>query len=86
MKVPGRAWLEMRAEPLPGGRSRYTQKALFVPRGLGGHVYWASVAPFHGVVFSGMARNITRGASERPPGSAGPGSPATPRTPADSAR
>jgi uncharacterized protein YbjT (DUF2867 family) len=87
MRVPGRAWLEMRAEPLPGGRSRYTQKALFVPRGLAGHAYWASVLPFHGIVFSGMARNIALGASSpRPPGSGGPGSPATPRPAADSAR
>ena len=63
MRVPGRAWLEMRAAPLGDGRSRYTQRALFVPRGLAGHAYWASVLPFHGIVFSGMARNIARGAS-----------------------
>jgi len=87
MRVPGRAWLEMRAEPLPGDRSRYTQKALFVPRGLAGHAYWASVLPFHGIVFSGMARNIALGASSPPPpGSGGPGSPATPRPAADSGR
>ncbi|HET6532550.1 MAG TPA: SDR family oxidoreductase [Actinoplanes sp.] len=85
MRVPGRAWLEMRAEPLPGGRSRYSQRALFVPRGLAGHAYWAAVLPFHGVVFSGMARNIARQATSLR-GSTGPGSPATPPRPADSAR
>jgi uncharacterized protein YbjT (DUF2867 family) len=63
MKVPGRAWLEMRAEPAEGG-STYTQRAVFLPRGLAGHAYWASVLPFHGVIFSGMARNIARGAAK----------------------
>ncbi|GAA2705903.1 SDR family oxidoreductase [Micromonospora olivasterospora] len=62
MRLPGRAWLEMRAEPADGGRSRYVQRAVFLPRGLAGHAYWSSVAPFHAVVFGGMARNIARGA------------------------
>jgi hypothetical protein len=60
MRVPGRAWLEMRAEPDGEGGSVYRQRAVFLPRGLAGHLYWASVLPFHGVVFSGMARNITK--------------------------
>ena len=85
MKVPGRAWLEMRAEPAGEGRSVYRQRALFVPRGLAGHAYWASVMPFHGVVFTGMARNIANTARQRR-GSAGPGRPATPRTPAPPGR
>jgi uncharacterized protein YbjT (DUF2867 family) len=61
MKVPGRAWLEMTVSPRPGG-SRYGQRAVFIPRGLTGHLYWWSVAPFHGIVFGGMVRNITRSA------------------------
>jgi uncharacterized protein YbjT (DUF2867 family) len=64
MKVPGRAWLEMRAEPDGEGGSRYIQRAVFLPRGLAGHAYWAAVLPFHGVIFSGMARNIARGAEK----------------------
>jgi uncharacterized protein YbjT (DUF2867 family) len=60
MKVPGRAWLEMCAEPAADGTSVYRQRAVFLPRGLAGHAYWASVLPFHGIVFSGMARNISR--------------------------
>ncbi|MFC0503147.1 SDR family oxidoreductase [Micromonospora costi] len=62
MRLPGRAWLEMRALPADGGRSRYQQRAVFLPRGLAGHAYWGAVAPFHAVVFGGMARNIARGA------------------------
>jgi hypothetical protein len=65
MKVPGRAWLEMRAESRSDGRSVYRQRAVFLPRGLAGHAYWASVLPFHGVVFAGMARNIARGAEQQ---------------------
>ena len=59
MKVPGRAWLEMKVTP-DGAGSRYGQRAVFIPHGLAGHLYWWSVAPFHGIVFGGMVRNITR--------------------------
>jgi uncharacterized protein YbjT (DUF2867 family) len=59
MKVPGRAWLEMTVVP-DGAGSRYGQRAVFIPHGLSGHLYWWSVAPFHGIVFGGMVRNITR--------------------------
>ncbi|MEU9233672.1 SDR family oxidoreductase [Streptomyces subrutilus] len=66
MRLPGLAWLEMYADPHPGlsgaGGATYRQRALFHPRGLLGHLYWWSVAPFHAVVFGGMARNITRAA------------------------
>ncbi|MDJ0381130.1 SDR family oxidoreductase [Streptomyces sp. G-G2] len=63
MRLPGLAWLELTAEPEPGGGSLYRQRALFHPRGLLGHLYWAGVSPFHAVVFGGMARNITRAAA-----------------------
>jgi len=70
MKVPGLAWLEMGVAPAPGG-SRYTQRAVFVPHGLTGHLYWWCVAPFHGIVFGGMVRNITRTAERAVPVRAG---------------
>lgn len=62
MRLPGLAWLELSVEPLGDGRSRYRQRALFHPHGLAGQAYWWSVAPFHAVVFGGMARNIARAA------------------------
>lgn len=65
MRLPGLAWLELRADPPSpgdGGGARYRQRALFHPRGLLGHLYWWSVSPFHAVVFGGMARNIARAA------------------------
>jgi uncharacterized protein YbjT (DUF2867 family) len=62
MRLPGRAWLEMRAEDDGAGRSVYRQRVEFVPRGLAGHAYWASSVPFHGLVFGEMARSIARSA------------------------
>jgi hypothetical protein len=64
MKVPGLAWLEMVVEP-DGAAARYRQRAVFLPKGLAGHLYWWAVAPFHGVVFGGMVRNIVRAAERR---------------------
>ncbi|MCG8924798.1 SDR family oxidoreductase [Lentzea sp. CC55] len=58
MKVPGKAWLELRVAAGEGHGSTYRQRAVFVPKGLVGHLYWAAVYPFHGIVFGGMVRNI----------------------------
>jgi uncharacterized protein YbjT (DUF2867 family) len=64
MRLPGLAWLELAvsADPERPGRSVYHQRAVFHPRGLFGHAYWWSVAPFHGIVFGSMAANIARAA------------------------
>ncbi|MEW2219740.1 SDR family oxidoreductase [Streptomyces sp. NPDC006990] len=64
MRLPGRAWLEMYVDRTADGRTRYRQRALFRPHGLAGHLYWWSVAPFHTVLFEGMARNIARAAEQ----------------------
>nr|WP_202431774.1 SDR family oxidoreductase [Streptomyces sp. SID7804] len=76
MRLPGLAWLEMYAETDDAGRTRYRQRALFHPHGLLGHLYWWAVAPFHAVVFGGMARNIARTAASIP--ASAPNSPTTP--------
>ncbi|QIG39849.1 SDR family oxidoreductase [Microbacterium sp. 4R-513] len=64
MKVPGGAWLELRASP-EGDGSRYDQRAVFFPRGLSGRLYWLAVLPFHGFIFRGMANRITATAEGR---------------------
>ena len=64
MRLPGQAWLEMTTEPDGETRSRYRQRAIFTPRGLVGHAYWAAVRPFHTIVFAAMARNIARSSEE----------------------
>lgn len=61
MKVPGEAWLELRAVA-DGAQARYEQRAVFFPRGLAGRLYWLGVLPFHGFIFAGMAAQITAAA------------------------
>ena len=62
MRLPGLAWLELSITDAP---VTYHQRAIFHPRGLWGHAYWWMVAPFHGVVFGSMARNIVREAERQ---------------------
>jgi uncharacterized protein YbjT (DUF2867 family) len=64
MRVPGLAWLDLAVDEDEQGRTVFTQRAYFHPRGLLGQLYWWSVTPFHGVVFGGMQRNIARAAEE----------------------
>jgi uncharacterized protein YbjT (DUF2867 family) len=58
MRLPGLAWLELGVRR-DNGRTLYTQRALFHPHGLFGHLYWWVVWPFHHFVFGGMERNVT---------------------------
>jgi uncharacterized protein YbjT (DUF2867 family) len=64
MKLPGLAWLELTVGRDDDGRTTYSQRAIFQPRGLAGHAYWRSISPFHGIVFGGMIRNITQAAEQ----------------------
>ncbi len=57
MKLPGRAWLEFRAEPR-GGSTVIRQLAQFEPRGLTGLLYWYLLSPVHALMFRGMLRRI----------------------------
>ena len=57
MRLPGRAWLEFRAEP-DGPSTVIRQIAQFEPRGLGGLLYWYLLLHIHEVMFRGMLRGI----------------------------
>ena len=57
MRVPGRAWLEFRAEA-EGECTTLRQSAFFEPSGLGGLLYWYLLWPIHEVMFRGMLRRI----------------------------
>ena len=59
MVLPGKAWLEFRVDTHEG-KTRVIQDATFVPRGLGGQLYWYVVAPLHTFVFPTMIRNIIK--------------------------
>jgi uncharacterized protein YbjT (DUF2867 family) len=65
MNVPGRAWLEFRADP-DGSGTVIRQLAQFEPHGLPGVIYWYLLTPIHEVMFRGMLRRIAA-ASERKP-------------------
>jgi hypothetical protein len=61
MRVPGRAWLEFRAE----AEGRWTvlrQIASFEPHGLGGLLCWYLLWPVHQLMFRGMLRQIAAAA------------------------
>jgi uncharacterized protein YbjT (DUF2867 family) len=53
MKLPGEAWLEFKIED-----GLLKQTATFRPRGLWGRLYWYSVLPFHGFIFTGMINKL----------------------------
>ncbi|MDH3698806.1 MAG: SDR family oxidoreductase [Flavobacteriaceae bacterium] len=55
MKLPGEAWLEFNIE-----NKRLIQTATFRPLGLAGRLYWYAVLPFHGLIFSGLIRALTK--------------------------
>ncbi|RFU37191.1 SDR family oxidoreductase [Actinomadura logoneensis] len=63
MRLPGLAWLEFRMSERDG-RVRYTQRALFHPRGLPGHLYWWTFKPFHDRIFGGMCRGVAHAAEQ----------------------
>ncbi|MFP5322739.1 MAG: SDR family oxidoreductase [Acidimicrobiia bacterium] len=64
MRLPGEAWLEWRIDD-EGARRVVHQRAIFVPRGLLGRLYWYLVSPFHGLIFQRLVEEIARRAAER---------------------
>jgi len=65
MILPGKAWLEFRIRKLANGRSEIIQEASFLPRGLGGRLYWYVILPLHAFVFPTMIRNLIRSANRK---------------------
>jgi len=55
MKLPGEAWLEFKIKD-----NKLIQTATFRPHGILGRLYWYSVLPFHGFIFNGMIRELTK--------------------------
>ena len=64
MKVPGDAWLQFEIGPQSQGETLLLQTAFFAPKGLLGFLYWYVLYPIHGLIFSGMIRNLARQAEE----------------------
>lgn len=65
MKLPGDAWLEFSLTTDPAdNKTVVRQTATFIPRGIFGHLYWYSIAPFHFLVFPTMIKNILKKSNE----------------------
>ena len=63
MILPGKAWLQFTVEEVKqDGKSvrRVEQLATFQPKGVGGHLYWGLVSPFHKFVFPTMVKNLVK--------------------------
>ena len=54
MKVPGDALLDFQLVPLGPNRTELRMISRFLPRGLGGRLYWAVLYIFHVWIFKGM--------------------------------
>ncbi|MCB0065061.1 MAG: SDR family oxidoreductase [Caldilineaceae bacterium] len=66
MKLPGHGWLRFRATPdAESGKTKLVQTAFFEPHGLLGLLYWYSVYPMHGFVFSSMIESLCHQAETR---------------------
>lgn len=55
MKVPGQAWLEFDVWP-----DRLIQTAHFIPKGIGGRLYWYAMLPFHTFIFQNLANTVVQ--------------------------
>ena len=64
MKAPGAGVLEFDITPIGPARTRITVTAFWHPAGAPGLVYWHALAPFHAMIFNGMAREISKRAEE----------------------
>jgi hypothetical protein len=60
MKLPGKAWLQFKSEPVEGERNKtlFTVTAYFAPHGFWGFIYWYAMWPFHKPLFDGLTRRI----------------------------
>jgi uncharacterized protein YbjT (DUF2867 family)/uncharacterized protein YndB with AHSA1/START domain len=58
MKMPGEGWLQFEAFDRSDGRTDLVQTAYFAPKGLAGFLYWYSLYPIHGLIFSQMVAAI----------------------------
>ena len=57
MKLPGKAWLELKIERKNSGNKLYC-KAYYQPQNLFGHIYWYTFLPFHDYIFNDLISQI----------------------------
>ncbi len=62
-RSPGQRWLEITITPQDGGGTRYTQRAIFWPRGIPGRLYWFFARPVQAVALRALAREVAGSAA-----------------------
>jgi uncharacterized protein YbjT (DUF2867 family) len=60
MKVPGKAWLQLKVTPHEAEQALLSQTAFFAPKGLMGWLYWYALYPMHRLIFRGLIDQIAR--------------------------
>jgi hypothetical protein len=60
MKTPGEAMLEFQITAIGDNQAQLQMFSSFLPRGLGGILYWYVLYPFHEWIFYGMLKSIAR--------------------------
>jgi hypothetical protein len=60
MKLPGEALLEIEINPLQDRQTELRMLSKYLPRGLGGILYWYALYPFHEFIFKGMLKSIIK--------------------------
>lgn len=65
MRLPGQAWLELVVDPTGPRSCRLSQRAVFHPRGLAGHLYWGAMLAAHRPAFRLMHLGLVRAASDQ---------------------
>lgn len=60
MRLPGQAWLEFTVDDAEPGHCRLTQRAVFHPRGLTGHLYWGGTWAAHVASFRMMHHGMAQ--------------------------
>jgi uncharacterized protein YbjT (DUF2867 family) len=58
MKTPGEAMLEFQITPMGDDQAELQMFSSFLPKGLGGILYWYVLYPFHEWIFYGMLKSI----------------------------
>ncbi len=64
MKLPGVAWLEFRVKSGETANTVFEQRALFLPSGFFGYLYWYLMIPAHFFIFRNMSKKIVEKAAE----------------------
>ncbi len=58
VRSPGHAWLEIAVSPNADTGCTYRQRAIFLPHGIGGKIYWFVLRPLHAAALRALSREV----------------------------